>query len=167
MRHRLFIAAALFLFPTGFDGCPLASIEVDVSEVCVSRDVEVGASDGASASASFTVDDFGKLGTLAGQDSEAQFTSVRFPDLRAQLTSARAAVASGNPDVTLPTIEVACNGNCSDLAVPAQLEADAVDYIRSGSITVELELAGQLPTEAWTAKVDVCMTGTFATSVGD
>jgi hypothetical protein len=173
MRHRLLVASSLFIFTTGFDGCPIASVEVDVSEVCVSHDVEVGATDGSSTTASFTVDDFGKLGELAGQDSEAQFTALRFPDLAAkapaaQISQARAAIASGNPDAALPTLEVACDGNCTDIAVPAELEANAVGYIRSGSIVVELELHGSgLPTEAWSAKVDVCMAGAFAYSVGN
>ncbi len=164
---RKLFAFALLLFPTGFDGCPIASVEVDVSEVCVTRDVEVGATDGTSATASFTVDDFGKLGELAGEDSEAQFTALRFPDMRAQLTHAHALLASGNPDATLPALEVACDGNCAAIEMPAALTANAVDYIRSGSLVVELELAGALPTEAWTAKVDVCMTGAFAFGVGE
>lgn len=168
--NKLF-PAALFFLATGFEGCPYVQVGVEVTEVCVTRhDVTIDATDGSHAGGSFTVDDFGSVMKLADIDGDMQFRRVQIRPHGAlpSVSSARVAIASGDASSTLPTLELACDGDCEveqDIYLPADLQANAVDYVLSGSMAIELDVTGQLPTEAWTADIDVCMTGKFGDQV--
>jgi hypothetical protein len=43
--------------------------------------------------------------------------------------------------------------------MPAAVRHDALDYVATGSILVSVDLAGQLPRDAWTMDVDICVQG--------
>jgi hypothetical protein len=75
-------------------------------------------------------------------------------------------VASGDPESTLPTMSIVdCDGDClpdgTTLSLPAETQQSAIEYVKTGSLVVDLDLRGALPAEAWTADVDVCMSGRF------
>jgi hypothetical protein len=171
MRKLLF-PAALFFLSTGFEGCPYVQVSVDVSEVCVTRhDVTIDATDGTHATGSFTIDDFGDVTKFAKLDGDMQFRRVQIRPHGAlpSVSSARVAIASGDASSTLPSLELACDGDCEgndqDIYLPADLQANAVDYVLSGSMAIDIDVEGQLPTTAWTADIDVCMTGSFGDQV--
>jgi hypothetical protein len=163
------IVFATLLLPLA--GCPLLAIEAEVSEVCVTyADVQIeGVPTGDRVTHSFTIDDLGSLQEFVDQDAELSFTRVAvrthgsgFPSIQ----SAHVSVASGDPESTLPTMSIVeCDGDCvSDgftLDIPAGIQQSALEYVKSGSIAVDMDLQGQLPIEAWSADVDVCMTGHF------
>jgi hypothetical protein len=153
-------------------GCPLLAIEAEVGEVCVTyKDIEIeGVPTGDRVQHSFSTDDLGQLKELADQDAELAFTRVV---VRAHgsgvpsVSSAHVTVASGDPESALPTMPIVeCDGDCvSDgytIDIPAGIQQSALEYVQAGSLVVDLDLRGQLPIEAWTADVDVCMTGKFS-----
>lgn len=155
-------------------GCPLLEIEASIEEVCVTyRDVEIVGVVGDHIQHSFTTGELGELQGLAEQDAEMSFTRVTLRAHGGELTtvsSARVAVASGDPESTLPTLPIVeCDGDClpdgNTLAIPAATQHSAVAYVATGSLVIDLELRGQLPAEAWTADVDVCMNGRFRYAV--
>ena len=169
--QKLLFPAALFFLATGFDGCPYVQVSVAVSEVCVTRhDVTIDATDGTHAGGSFTIDDFGDVSKFAGLDGDMQFRRVQIRPHGAlpSVSSAHVAIASGDASSTLPSLELACDGDCEveqDIYLPAELQANAVDYVLSGSMVIDVDVQGQLPTTAWTADIDVCMTGKFGDQV--
>lgn len=160
---------ATLVFPLA--GCPLLAVEAEVGEVCVTyKDIAIeGVPTGDRVQHQFSTDDLGQLQELAEQDADLAFTRVA---IRAhgsgvpRVDAAHVSVASGNPDSTLPTMSIVeCSGDCvSDgftLDIPAGIQQSALEYVQSGSLVVDLDLRGTLPIEAWTADIDVCMTGKF------
>ena len=80
------------------------------------------------------------------------------------VSRAHVSIASGDPASTLPTLDaVSCDGDClpdgTTLSIPAETQHDAVEYARSGSLVVDLDVEGTLPEVSWTMDVDVCLTG--------
>jgi hypothetical protein len=152
-------------------GCPLVQVEAEVPEVCITYpDIEV---DGSLASSnvneSFTFDDLARLHDLADLDAGISFTraEVRVTsgvDSLAFVEQFRATVASGDPDSTLPTLVLFdCDGNCATagatLSVPAKLVEDALAYVKTDSIVLDVSFAGQIPQTKFKLDVDVCMKG--------
>jgi len=150
--------------------CPLLDVEVEVGEVCMTyHDVRVDPTKLGVTSESFVLDDLSAFDDLLELDTNLELTRA---ELRATsgvtdlafINSAHVTLASGNPESTLPTLSVVdCDGDClasgTTLSVPAGVQHDATEYLRSGSIVVELDVAGELPDHAWTMDVDVCMRG--------
>ena len=158
-------------------GCPLLDVEVEVGETCLHhQDVHVdGLAAGTSTHQSFVFDDLSPIHDL--MDLDANLRLVR-ADLHATsgiadfgfVEGAHLAVASGDPDSTLPTLTVLdCTGDCladgTTLVVPAAVQTDVVDYVRGDSVVVDVQLDGQVPADDWTMDVDVCMSGHFAYAV--
>lgn len=154
-------------------GCPLLDVQAEVSEVCVTyANVEIEGVTGDRVQHSFTADDLGALQTFVEQDAELAFTRVAIHahDGFARVDAAHVSVASGNPDSTLPTMSIVeCDGDClpdgSTLELPADAQQSALEYVKTGSLVVDLDLRGQLPADAWSADIDVCMTGRFRYTV--
>ncbi len=155
-------------------GCPLLQVDTEVSEVCVTyHDVVIegvpGQGDGPTELAtSVTIDDLGQLTDLVDQDDDLAFVRA---EIRATdgtdlgfVDAANVSIASGDPDSVLPTLSVvACDGDClpngAVLEIPAAIQHSAVDYVRTGSLAIDLDIVGRAPATDWTADVDVCMTG--------
>jgi hypothetical protein len=153
-------------------GCPLLEVEAEIEEVCMTyRDVKVPAADGqGNLSKSFVFDDLDQVKDLDTLDADVEFRHVV---LRAKsgvsdfsfLESAHVTVASGDPSSSLPALEVVnCSGDgcglgTSEVTLLTDTQADALSYLRSGSIAVSLDVTGALPDHEWTMDVDVCVKG--------
>jgi hypothetical protein len=151
-------------------GCALFDLETDVGEVCVTYPnlaVDVpGAS--SSFSESFAVDDLGAIKGIADLDASVRFVRAAVRptsgiDSLAFVSSAHVAVSSGDPASTLPKLDVyQCDGDCvvdGGLALPAPSGGDALAYVKTGSLLVDLSVAGSTPAQHFTVDVDVCMQG--------
>jgi hypothetical protein len=175
LRNGIPLVVGLGMIVAG-TGCPLIEISADVPEVCMTyADLEVPAADGTGhMSQSFVFDDLDGIRDLTDLDAQVQFTSVK---LRAKsgvsdlafLDAARVTVASGDPASSLPALTlVDCQGDCptigDEVEMPADLQADAIAYVQSGSLLVDIDVAGQLPTHTWKVDVDVCFKGKIAFS---
>ena len=160
---------ALLIAIPALSGCPLLELEADVGEVCVTyKDVAIEGVTGDRVQHSVSANDLGKLQTFVEQDANLAFTRValRSQSSLAFVSAATVAVASGDPESTLPTLSiVSCDGDClpdgATIAIPATTHHSAIDYVKTGSLVIDLDLRGQLPSGAWTADIDVCMTGNF------
>ncbi len=154
-------------------GCPLLQVDAEVPETCVTyRDVEIPATDGSGAiSHSFVLDDLSGFQQFVDIDGSVQFVHVK---LRATsgvssldfVDSAHVSVAApGLPDASI----VSCDGDCpagqSELVLDTAAAVDALDYLSADSLTVTLDVAGDLPTTAWTMDVDVCVKASVSVSV--
>jgi hypothetical protein len=151
-------------------GCPFLEVEAEVGEVCVTyNDITIDGVAGGFVQTSFVADDLGQLNALVEQDAELSFVRA---ELRAAsgatslgfVGAAKLAIASGDSDSALPTLDIIeCDGDCLPdgprLQIPVSVQHSAVDYVKTGSLVVDLELRGELPATAWTADVDLCMTG--------
>lgn len=153
-------------------GCPLLEIKAEVPEVCLTyRNVHVAGVSGAPTTYTnqFSFDDLSAVKDLAKLDANLEFVRA---EVRATsgitsldfVTSAHLAIASGDPSATLPTLEVLdCDGDCltdgTTLEVPAAIQHDAVAYLETGSLVIDLSLAGKLPEQDWTMDVDLCLKG--------
>lgn len=160
------LAAMLLLAP----GCPLLEVEATVPETCVTiHGIEIdGAAAGTtSLSESFVIDDLEGLDDLADLDGELSFVHATLTPTSGIsdftfVHSARVAIASGDPSSTLPTIDAyACDGDCvsSDgaLRAPVTSERNALEYLATGSIAIDLAFEGELPTIAWTMDATICV----------
>ncbi len=152
-------------------GCALFDLETDVGEVCVTYPnlaVDVPAAS-ATFTESFAVDDLGAVKDVAKLDASVKFVraSVRPTsgiDSLAFVSAAHVAVSSGDPASTLPKLDVySCDGDCVQpdgaLELPAPADADALAYVKSGSLLVDLSVTGSTPAQHFTVDVDVCMSG--------
>ena len=152
-------------------GCPLLDVEAEVPEVCLTYpDFEVdGALASSSVDESFVFDDLSRLHELADLDAGIAFTraEVRVKngvDSLAFVQEFRASVASGDPGSTLPTLVLFdCSGDCdsagASLRVPASFVEDALDYVKSDSLVLDLKFVGEIPRTRFKLDVDVCMKG--------
>ena len=76
-------------------------------------------------------------------------------------------VASTDPDVALPTLTVvACDGDCPrdgvSVLIPADVDADVLDYARAGTLALAATIGGEPPAVAWTFDIEVCADGAAA-----
>ncbi|MEO8700835.1 MAG: hypothetical protein ABI867_12370 [Kofleriaceae bacterium] len=162
-------------------GCPLFEAEVEVGEVCMTyEDVQIDPSVavGNTTGASFVFDDLSPIHDLLDLDANLELVraNIRPRSGIASLDfvhSAQVTLASGDPESTLPTLSVlACDGDCfagGTLEVPASTQQDAVEYVRSESVVIGVDLQGEIPQAAFSVDVDVCMRGTikYDYSLGD
>jgi hypothetical protein len=165
---KLFVlAVGLAMLP----GCPLLEVEVEIPEVCLTYpnlQIEAAPAGLTSAKQSFVFDDLSAAHDLTGKlDADLEFVraEVRATSGIDGFAFARAVhvvVSSGDPDSTLPPLTIYdCDGDCAPegnkLAIPAEAGRNAIDYLRSNSLAIDLAFEGELPTTAWTMDIDVCM----------
>jgi hypothetical protein len=162
------LAAGLLAFEAG---CPLLDIEAEVPEVCLTYpDFEVdGALASSSVDQSFMFDDLSRLQEIANHDAGIAFTraEVRVKEgveSLAFVQEFRATVASGDPESTLPTLVLFdCQGDCdtagSSLKVPASAAEDALAYVKSNALVLDVKFVGEIPKTKFKLDLDVCMKG--------
>ena len=171
-NHVNIVSRSALAFGIGFvmlPGCPLLSIEADVPEVCLTYpNLQVETTMGAtSIKQSFVFDDLSAAHDLTELDADLQFVRA---EVRATsgienfsfVRAVRVVVSSGDPSSTLPPLTMYnCDGNCAPednkLVVPAALGRDAIEYLKSNSIVIDLDFQGDVPAASWTMDVDVCM----------
>jgi len=148
-------------------GCPLLDVEADVPEVCLTYpNLQIPATTGLSSlQQSFVFDDLSAVHDLVKQDAKLEFIRAQvrvtsgIPDLTF-IDAVRIVVSS--PGTTLPPLTMYdCDGDCvpegDKLEIPAALGNDAIAYLRSDAVQVDLDFRGQIPAASWTMDVDVCM----------
>jgi hypothetical protein len=159
---------ALVMFAAG---CPLLEAEVELPEVCMThKDIEVPgvpADVATGIDEVFAFDDLSAFDKIKELDADAHFNSATVRATHgvgtlAFIDAASVEIASNNPDSTLPTRMIyACDGDCpakdNTLVIPVQDQSDALEYIRSGSLSIALKATGSMPTEAWKMDVEVCV----------
>ncbi len=159
--------------------CTVASAQVDVENVCVTySDVQIAAVAPGTTTLdhTWTYNKLAAIQALAAQVQDLQFVSI---DAHATtgitslafVDAAHVTVASGDPTSALPTLDVYdCVGDCvpdgESLSVPSMLQQSAIAYVESGSIVVDMQIAGQLPTVDWTMDADFCFSGVIGYSQG-
>lgn len=165
---RFVLALGVLVFS---GGCPLLDVAVDVEEVCLTYpDVAVeGHPGGLAVSRSFSFDDLDAVHEIIERDGDVRFVrgEVRAKtgvDNFAFVDSARIIVSSGDPASALPPLTVYnCDGDClpdgNKLALDGSVQESAIEYVKSDSLVVDIDLVGRLPSEAWTMDVDVCLKG--------
>ena len=150
-------------------GIPLAEVDADVDEVCLAdSNVQVPASVAGDPSApvaqTFVIDDLSSVHQLLDYDAKLTFVRAELrtstPDVLAGIESATVGLAGEN----LPhAIVYACDGDCdataASLDLPAQTVDDALAYLSADKLAVDLSAVGSLPAFAWSADVDVCVSG--------
>lgn len=169
--RRLFTAAFALSLVTLATGCPLLAVDAEVPEVCVThRGIEVPGVPvdvAMDIDETFVVDDLSAFDALTGLDAELRFVSATVVATEGVgslgfIDTAAVHVASNNPESTLPTRTIyACDGDCAAkgnaLVIPVQDLGDALEYIRSGSLSIALQASGSMPAEAWKMDVEVCV----------
>jgi hypothetical protein len=170
---KLFSAAFGLSLVTLAAGCPLLDVEAEMPEVCMThKDVEVAgvSSDVAMGiDETFAFDDLSAFDELKDLDADLRFVSATVRATYgvgnlAFIDAASVQIASNNPDSTLPTRAIySCTDNCpakdNALAIPVQDQDDALEYVRSGSMSISLQASGNMPTEAWKMDVEICVAG--------
>lgn len=159
-------------------GCPLLHLEVAVEEVCVSQTgIEVSAApvdDNLAVVRDFAFDNLAALRPLAKLDGNVEFVraSVRVASGATDLSfihSVNLAIASADPDSTLPTLDAYdCAGDCfsgDSLALTSVAKDNVLQYLGSDALAGSIKLTGQLPTTAWTMDITVCMRGKLSHDV--
>ena len=154
--------------------CTVPAAQLDVTDLCVTYpDVKIpGVAAGTpTVDHQWTFDKLAAVQALVGSIKDLQLTSMdaRSTDGTLNLgfiTAAHVTVASGAPSSPLPVLDVYdCTSDCvpSDgtLPVPSQLQTSVLAYVETGSLLVDLDLAGTFPVEAWTIDVDACFRGTI------
>lgn len=173
MSTKLFQAAFGFSLITLAAGCPLLEVEADMPEVCMTHEgVEVAAAPPDVAMGideTFVIDDLSAFDEIKDLDADLRFVSATVRATYgvgnlAFISSASVEIASNNPDSTLPTRTFYhCDGDCpakdNALVIPVADQDDALEYIRSGSLSVALAATGNMPTEAWKMDVEICVAG--------
>ena len=165
-RSALALGFGLVLLP----GCPLLDIEADVPEVCLTYpNLQIpGVPAQSSIKQTFVFDDLSAVHDLTNKlDANLEFVRA---EVRATsgienfqfVRAVHVVVSSGDPDSTLPPLTMYdCDGDCAPegnkLEVPASLAHDAIEYLKSDSIVIDLDFQGDVPASSWTMDVDVCM----------
>jgi hypothetical protein len=152
-------------------GCPLLDVEVDAQEVCLHYpNLNVPAVPGGQTSLhqSFAFDDLSAVHDLTSKlDANLEFVRA---EIRATsgidsfnfIHTVDVVVSSGDVNSTLPPMTMYnCDGDCAPdgdrLEIPAAVGNDAIAYLKSNSINIDIDFEGQVPSVAWTMDVDVCM----------
>ena len=158
-------AIALLLTP----GCQLAHVEVEVEEVRLAyRDVEIKGAHGVrAAKQSFVFEDLAALEDLIGLGAKVSFAGAELRatagiDTLGFVDETRIMLGSGDPMSNLQALTAYdCVGNCKSngnkLEMAARNQHLANDYISSGSILLDIELIGEMPSRPWTADFDVVL----------
>jgi hypothetical protein len=150
-------------------GCPLLEIEADVPEVCLHYpNLQVETTKGASSiKQTFVFDDLSAAHDITELDADLEFVRA---EVRATsgiegfafVRAVKVVVSSGDPASTLPPLTMYdCDGDCvpqdNRLEIPAALGRNAIEYLKSDSIVIDLDFEGEVPAASWTMDVDVCM----------
>jgi hypothetical protein len=164
-KSALVLGIGLAMLP----GCPLLEIEADVPEVCLHYpNLQIETTKGASSlKETFVFDDLSAARDLTELDADLEFVRA---EVRATsgienfafVRSVQVVVSSGNPDSTLPPLTIYdCDGDCvpedNRLVIPAAVAANAIAYLKTDSIAIDLDFQGEVPASSWTMDVDVCM----------
>jgi len=162
-KSTLVLGIGLAMLP----GCPLLQVEADVPEVCLHYpNLQVEAPPGlTSAKQSFAFDDLSAVHDLTELDANLEFVRAEIHTTGTALDFIEAVhvvVSSGDPASTLPPLTMYdCDGNCvpegNKLVVPASLARNAIEYLKSNSIVIDLDFRGQIPAGSWSMDIDVCM----------
>jgi hypothetical protein len=165
-RSALALGIGLVMLP----GCPLLEIEADVPEVCLSYpNLQIaGVPAQSSIKQTFVFDDLSAVHDLTDKlDANLEFVraEVRARDGIENFDFVRAVhvvVSSGDPDSTLPKLTMYdCDRDCAPegkkLEIPAALAQDAIAYLKSDSIVIDLDFEGEVPESSWSMDIDVCM----------
>lgn len=150
-------------------GCPLLTIEADVEEVCLrypNLKIENPTAT-SSITESFVFEDLSDIHELAEQDASLEFVRA---EIRATagvenlgfIRAVRVVVSSADPGTTLPPLTMYdCDGDCvpqgAALVIPAGIGANAIEYLRSDAVAIDIDFDGEIPAGSWTIDVDVCM----------
>lgn len=160
-------------------GCGFVEIDAEIRSSCATRHgVEIPAVPDAVAPSEIELDVdlvLQDLDALVELDADLRFTHVRaiatsgIDDL-GFVRAALFTLASGDPDVPLPTAMIAdCSDDCdhdgAGLLLRAETDADVLDYAASGAVVLGTTLAGELPRAAWTIDLEVCAEGTASASL--
>lgn len=151
-------------------GCPLLDIEADVPEVCLRYpNLQVETTKGATSfKQSFAFDDLSSVHDLTDKlDANLEFVRAEVRatsgiDSFAFVRAVHIVVSSGDPNSTLPPLTMYdCNGDCvpegATLDIPAAVGHDAIEYLKSNSVVIDLDFQGEVPASTFTMDVDVCM----------
>ena len=164
-KSALLLGIGLGMLP----GCPLLDVQAEAPEVCLTYpNLDVPATTGLSSfQKSFVFDDLSSIEDLAKLDGNLRFVRA---DIRATsgidsfafVDAAHVVVSSGDPASALPPLTIYdCDGDCApagnQLELPATLADNALEYLRTNSIVIDLDFHGEVPAVAWTMDVDVCM----------
>jgi hypothetical protein len=164
-RSALVLGIGLGTLP----GCPLLDVQADAQEVCLTYpNLVIPAAGGEHAlTQSFVFDDLSSVHDLTKLDANLAFVraEVRATSGITEFSFVEAAhlvVSSGDPASTLPPLTMYdCDGDCAPdgnrLEIPAAVAANAIDYLRSNSVKIDLTFQGTVPDTEWTMDVDVCM----------
>lgn len=167
MTRIQYLAFVLLPF---LSGCPILDVEAEVPDACIKTQREIqGAALDAPVNETLRYDDLEALGFLEEQDLDADvqinliaLRAVKTADLSG-LRKVVVAARSGAEDSTLPVIEItrceneSCRPENAEIILTSQTTASVLDYIRSGSIEVLLEIEGELPAADWELEAEVCM----------
>ena len=165
---KLLRSAALLTGLAMLPGCPLVDVEADVPEVCLTYpNLQVQTPAQSSISESFVFDDLSAVHDVVKEDANLQFVRAEIRvasglDNLAFVDSVRVVVSSNDPGSTLPPMTMYdCDGDCvpegNKLEIPASVGRDAIEYLKSNSIIIDLDFQGEIPASSWTMDVDVCM----------
>jgi hypothetical protein len=173
-RSALTLGIGLVMLP----GCPLLSIEADVPEVCLSYpNLQVMTDKNVSSiKQTFVFDDLSAVHEFTDKlDANLEFVRAEVRatsgvDSFAFVQAVRVVVSSGDADSNLPPLTMYdCDGDCvpdgNKLEIPASVGRDAIEYLKSDSIIIDLDFQGEIPASSWTMDVDVCMKGKAAYTV--
>lgn len=164
-KSALVLGIGLVMLP----GCPLLQIEADVPEVCLHYpNLQIETATGATTlKQSFVFDDLSAAHDITDLDADLEFVRA---EVRATsgienfrfVEAVHVVVSSGDPASTLPPLTMYdCDGNCvpegDKLVIPAAVGHDAIEYLKSNSIVIDLDFRGVIPAASWTMDVDVCM----------
>lgn len=158
------------VLPAVLAGCTLADVELDVDEVrLTSAEVELKGLNGASAAKHrFAFTDLAAVSGLLDVGAEVAFVGAELRALSGvedlefvdQLTLT---LASGDDTAGLaPLTAYHCAGNCAaharslEMTQPRALEA--TDYLATGSLALEIDVAGHLPGRPWTVVFEAVFT---------
>jgi hypothetical protein len=169
-------SAALLAGLATLPGCPLADVTADVPDVCLTYpNLQIQTPAVTSATQSFVFDDLSNVRDLVKQDASLQFIRAELRvtsglDNLDFVQAVHVVVSSTDPATPLPPLTIYnCDGDCvpdgNTLELPAGLAENAIDYLRSNSIKVDLSFVGQIPAASWTMDVDVCMKGSASYTV--
>jgi len=149
---------ALLAFAVLSSGC--LSIQAEIEETCISRrDVEIEGVSVTSASHGFLVEDMSDVHRLLDYDAELEF-------VRAEIRPTSGVTSLAFVDSAMVSVEgvpaYACDGNCPSndgVEMLSTAKQSATQYLSADTLAVQLTVAGQLPSTAWTVDIDVCVRG--------
>jgi hypothetical protein len=169
-------SAALVAGLAALPGCPLVDAQADVPDVCLTYpNLQVQTPEVDSVTRSFVFDDLSKVADLVKHEASLEFTRAELRvtsglDDLSFVEAFHLVVSTGDPKSMLPPLTIYdCDGDCAPegdtLTLPAGLAKNAIDYLRTSSIKVDLGFQGKIPAASWTMDIDVCMKGSAGYTV--